>query len=562
MRHMNESDMDYKTLSKTLGQIQTETGLPESAAFLFWFLTDIYRLEETDARDAICDKTNDKGIDGIYVDHNEQEIHFLQGKLRQKASGTVGDVGPKNLVSSMHQFDTPSKVAAILAGNAAEELKNLVRSSQIKELLELGYTTRAVYITNEKQDVDSAGYLAITPELTIFDRKAISDRALEVGPTPGKDSFTFDVSYVDPLQVEGGVPTARSTMYVFPATATQLVHMEGIADGSLFEDNVRFALGNTSVNKSIKTSIYDKTTHPNFLLFHNGITILCSEVDDTITGELTVKNYSVVNGAQSLTSFYNHKGKLTSDLRVIIKVISLGNDKLARIITENSNNQNAIKPRDMRSNDVIMMRLQREMSNSQPSYFFEIKRGEVAPPDKTVITNELAGRILLSFDVQEPWSAHQIYKVFDENYAEIFGRPEVTAGRIVFLFNLDRVVDRSLDQLKNRQMASYGLTRYFLLCLLAEILATGESASAVIRRPEDYDTKVHESLLATVEEILKTLLIDLDLAAPEGYDYKSVLKSPLQSAELSRGLRADYEKDVRRGKAEPIATWAVPDDAN
>jgi hypothetical protein len=41
--------------------------------------------------------------------------------------------------------------------------------------------------------------------------------------------------------------------------------------------------------------------------------------------------------------------------------------------------------------------------------------------------------------VHEPWSAHQIYKVYDEKYAEIFGRPEVTAERVIFITELTLV---------------------------------------------------------------------------------------------------------------------------
>ncbi|GGE89028.1 AIPR family protein [Mycetocola zhadangensis] len=556
---MDVNDLRYKPLSAELGRVQTDTGLPESASFLYWFLINVYRLEETDARDAICDKPNDKGIDGIYVDHNEQEVHFLQAKIRQKNNGTVGDVGPKNLMSSMHQFGTPEKVATILAGNASPELKRLVQRIQLSDLLSSDYSIRAIYVSNELSDTDSNAYEALTPELRIFDRKEIAASVVDPAASTGKDEFTFNTSYVEPMEVEAGTPTSRSTMYVFPASALQLVHMEGISDGSLFEDNVRFTLGNTSVNKSIKASVVDKSTHANFLLFHNGITVLCKEVDASTEGQLKVKTYTVVNGAQSLTNFYNNKAKLTDDLRVLVKVIALGDDALARTITENSNNQNAIKPRDMRSNHVLMTRLQTEMSSSRPDYFFEIKRGEKTPTGKTTITNELAGRILLSFDLNEPWSAHQIYKVFDEKYAAIFGRPEVNAARIVFLYRLNLVVQDSMARVKNRPMASYTLTRFFILSVLAEILRGGSASGQVIKNPSIFDERTIESLLLTSAEILKTLIVDLNVAAAGEFDYKSVLKSPSQSNAIAATLRKDYEKDVLREKAEPIETWVIPD---
>src|SRR5690606_33479589 len=131
--------------------------------------------------------------------------------------------------------------------------------------------------------------------------------------------------------------------------------------------------------------------------------------------------------------------------------------------THNSNNQNSIRPRDLRSNHAIMVRLQKEMESQPGNYFFEIKRGETAPSGSTVITNDEVGRAFLAFDLNEPWGAHQIYRVFDEKYADIFGRREVTAGRVIFIYRLLRIVDSALPRLTNKQMGSYTLTRYFAL---------------------------------------------------------------------------------------------------
>ncbi len=552
---MDQSSLTYQAFLPHLEDAQRETGLPESAAFLFWFLVNVYRLDETDARDAICDKSNDKGIDAIYVDHAEQEIHFLQAKIRQKENGTVGDTGPKNLVSSMHQFATAEKVEAILAGNAAPELKRLLLRAGVRDLVAQEYSLRAAYVTNELNDDDSVAYELITDEIVIFDRAAIAAQVIDIAPSIGKAEFTFDTSYAGVLQLSAGGTGAKSEMYVFPATALQLVHMEGISDGSLFEENVRRTLGNTAVNKSIRGSIADKSTHPNFPLFHNGITVLCGEALAT-DDQLTIKNYSVVNGAQSLTSFFNNRSKLTEDLRVLVKVVALADARLSRTITENSNNQNAIKPRDMRSNHGLMTRLQAEMAGT-PGFFFEIKRGEKAPEGATTITNELAGRELLAFDLHRPWSAHQIYKVFDEQYAEIFGRREVTAPRIVLIYRLHRLVESAMGQVKDRPMATYALTQYFVLSTLAEILRAGPAARAILASPQSHSSAQVDELLSLADEVLKTLVVDLDYHTGRlaDFDYKSAFKSQAICEDLAKALQADYEKDVARDKAESIVNW-------
>jgi hypothetical protein len=52
-------------------------GRTEARAFLAWFLEHYYRLEETDAQDAVCDGPDDKGVDGIYVNTNLERIEIL-----------------------------------------------------------------------------------------------------------------------------------------------------------------------------------------------------------------------------------------------------------------------------------------------------------------------------------------------------------------------------------------------------------------------------------------------------------------------------------------------------
>ena len=138
------------------------------------------------------------------------------------------------------------------------------------------------------------------------------------------------------------------------ANALQLTHMKGIADQTLFSQNVRLALGHTKVNKSLVASIKDKGEHKNFSLYHNGITVICSSMNELKADSLGIENYVVVNGAQSLTSLLNSKASITPDLRILVKVVSLGNDTgLSEKITQNSNNQNAIKARDQKSNNPI-----------------------------------------------------------------------------------------------------------------------------------------------------------------------------------------------------------------
>ena len=70
----------------------------ESAAFLIWFLKNFFRLEEQDAVDSVCDHKNDKGIDGIYVDDEEEVIYLFQSKFSPNDDQDQGDNDIRNFV--------------------------------------------------------------------------------------------------------------------------------------------------------------------------------------------------------------------------------------------------------------------------------------------------------------------------------------------------------------------------------------------------------------------------------------------------------------------------------
>src|SRR5205085_3729019 len=139
------------------------------------------------------------------------------------------------------------------------------------------------------------------------------------------------------------------------------------------------------------------------------------------------------------------------------------------MITQFSNNQNGVTDRDFMSNSAIQIRLQNEFETFYPEeYAFEIKRGEIVSQG-TVISNEEAGLFLMSFDLKEPWGTHRKYEVFEDKHADLFGRPDVTADRIVLCQVVIQVIASKLPKIENQLFARYALTKYMLLYIIREI---------------------------------------------------------------------------------------------
>jgi hypothetical protein len=555
---MKDADFDYANLTGELGKY-LKKGWTESASLLNWFLENVFRLDDTEAHDAICDKPNDKGIDGVYVDHTLETIFFFQAKIRQGEAPKFGDAPLRDFAGTLLQVDSPEKVEALLKGGAHPELKRVLTKYNVKSLLEKGYKVSGIYVTNEILDANGIEYLKIGDadgKISVYDRVRIADELIDIDAAPGVDSeFVFDVSYVDPMKFQVG---KVATSFVFPVKAVELAELAGISDGTLFSQNVRFSLGNTPVNKQISKSISDKAQHTLFPLYHNGVTILCRKAH-LDAGKLTIANYMVVNGAQSITSFYHNKKFLTPDLRVLAKVIELNDQELANTITVNSNNQNAIKPRDLRSNHHIQVRLREEFEKLNfDGYVFEVKRGQKIPAGKSVISNEEAGRLILAFDLEEPWSCHQIYKVFDDKYGEIFGRPSVSAHRIILLSKIMDIVTEEAEKIKFKPFGHYGLTRFFLLATIKRIMKEDERG----REIADFPALVVNNgeklavFLKGIKTILSGIIVDLNYEVTElgdNFDYKSDLKSPVKVKEYMDALIKSYEKDVARGKAPKLS---------
>lgn len=550
---MKAEDLMYQNLKTTIAAFE-EKGRGESVAFLNWFLENIFRLDSVDADDAICDRPNDKGIDGIFVDHTQEEILVLQGKLKQRES-TIGDLPLRELAGTMTQLADEESVQALLDGGANEELKRLIVRNNIKVLISKGYKVIGVFVCNQSLDENGREFIRQDLSLRAYDRERIASEYIDIDVEGGiSGKFTFDASYVSPMVIR---TSDRATTYILPIQALELVKMAGIEDGTLFSQNVRQSLGNTKVNKALRDSVLSHSEHENFPLYHNGVNILCESA--LLENEkLIINNYVVVNGAQSISTFKKSADKLSENLRVIAKIIQIEDQNLSRKITINSNNQNAIKPRDLKSTNEVQVRLREEFFRIENGkYELEIKRGQEQKEGSILITNEEAGRLLLAFDLMEPESCHQVYKLFDDKYADIFARPAVTAYRIIVLHLIMEKIQKVASNIAFRPLSRYGLTRFFLLSVVAELVKYDDNASKYLKNPKMlFDTGGIDKFVEAIETILQSIIVDLNYEIEDlgdQFDYKGDLKSPKKIQELRNKLLRSYEKDVARNKADSLA---------
>ena len=560
---MQVEDLKYSNLTVDALATYKNRAKNESGQFLIWFLENIFRLDPQDADDACVDSTMDKGVDGIFTDEGTDTIYVVQCKIRQSDTAELGDKDLQSFAGALEQFQSPETIKGLIEGSANEKLKSALKRHDVAGKLAAGYSLRAIFCCHMVANEDAHEYLKAAPQIDLYDSERIAAEHVELDGEQGiSGEFTFDVSDTDLISyaTSNGV---RS--FFFLANGLQLTHLQGISDQSLFSRNLRHGLGNTKVNKALISGIRNQPEHTNFPLYHNGITLLCDQAAHEPGATLTVTNYTVVNGAQSLNSLLSTKSRISESLRILVRVVESGADNvLSEKITQNSNNQNSIKARDQKSNVPVQKRIKKEVAALEDGHFvYEVKQGEINPDNLVVINNELAGLAVLSVDLAEPWSCHQRYKVMGDSHAKIFARPSMTGAKVVALHQAVSALSEVLDDFDDKVFGHYSLTKYFLALCVSEILRTDPSGKALLERAGDI---LKASKLPEFVDLFKKLAattvhdIDAEVETSEGevFDYKTDLKSPKWCRETSAKIRAAYLKDVKRKKAQAIEELVSP----
>lgn len=538
--------LDYPDIRETIKN-HLVAGRTESASFLIWYLENYYRLEDLHAVDSVCDQKGDKGIDGIYVSEGENTIDVFQSKITQNINSTIGDTSLKEFYGTLSQFKSKATLANLLSTTKNTQVASLAERIDLLTKIE-SYNVRGFFLSNTTIDANGLAYLKVVDNIKFIGKNELNDTYIsDSRKLPKGTDATFDVSG---YTISKYVVDEKTNSIIAPVMAKELVKLTGISNQSLFAFNVRGPLGRTNVNKDIVKSIKDKKIHKFFPLFHNGITMICRQLKQK-NERIRIKDYFVVNGCQSLSELYFNKEELTDELRILTKFIQVDVDsELSEIITKYSNNQNGVKPRDFKSNNKIQIRLQNEITEKYPEFFYEIKRGEVTD-GKTVISNESVGLYLMAFDLKEPWNAPRKYQIFEDKYAVLFGRPEVNCSRIVMLHILMECVNSNITQINNKLFGKYNLTGYLMLCMLRLILEKNTLGNNLVSNPEPFvkSPDLRDKLIGCIQNIIDDVLVDLNAEIDplgEDFDYRNKLRDQTWVNNLTKLVVSNYEKLVKR----------------
>lgn len=523
-------------------------GRTDSAAFLTWFLANLFRVDEDDAPDAVCDSVNDKGIDGILVDEQTTEIILFQAKFKRGKDKTQGDNDLRNFAGAAKWFQSSSAVQSLINSTASEELKSLVMRLEIPKRLDEGFSVRLVFISSLPFDDNAKDFIRMhnDPSLVAWDADQINSRYVRFARAEKiLGHYVFDLprrGYV--LKNISG----KIDVMVVPLKAVQLAQLEGIADRSLFARNVRFGLGNTRINRDIRNTILDENEHQNFFLYHNGITLLCDRFKRR-GKKLRVVNYAIVNGCQSLMSFYDAKDQLSDKLLVPAKIVMVGpkRSRIAEDITLYNNNQNSISMKDLRSNDRTQIDLQKQFKDYfGDNVFYRIKRGEEPPNGALVIENDLGAQLILSSYCREPENSHQKYKLFDQNFSKIFHR-NIGAEHIYFIHLIYSAIQETFSIVDDPLVRDYKLAKFFVVQLAYTVLNDDAIGRQLLVNPRKAILKNEKHLRKAIKQLVQILVTEFNYLVKNRqqtktyFDYKSDLKSKDEVRKMTDEIIKSYK---------------------
>jgi len=396
--------------------------------FVAWYLRRVLLRDDAATRDDITDGADDKQIDAVIVDDIEQRILIVQGKFINSRS-----VDAEPLREILAAWIRLQDLGA-LQKDCNDRLKKKIEA--IRTALEDEYRVDfELLTTGALTDAAKADFAAFADKFSEFDAFSASLHLIDAPVIETRlaeaearvlPSIRYTITLDPSKTLSMDLPGARTVIAAIPLR--ECLNLPGITDGKLFAKNVRQSLGSSNkVNRELSKTIHSDKVH-DFFFYHNGITALCDAIrlsDDRRS--LTVDGLSVVNGCQSLNTIYSASERIRSheakDAHVLFRFYEIKERTFGDRISINTNSQSAVKPRDLRSNDRVMVGLKRAFETRYPDGMFMSKRGDIAPASKDqekVIDAATFAKMAMAWHCQRPNYAANEKRLFDEYYKTLF----------------------------------------------------------------------------------------------------------------------------------------------
>ena len=526
------------------------------AVLLHWYLVAFEGLDPIEAYDFVFDGHDDGGIDGMLLhspdglDESDPATLYLYQAYYPKTPKNVSDRKLSQFVGTAAKFGSPAAVAALMKDpEIGSDMKRLLSEYSIEQRLQEGrLQLRLVFVTagilqrGVQQYVKTVNAERGEGFLTAVGLTELG-LLVEAHDRPVPLTTTIDVQTPESRRFKVDQKTHR--VVVCAVRATEIARWPGIGDRTLFDLNVRRLTRNRRLADQLGRALDTTENHTEFLASHNGITVVCRSFDDSDPGKITIKDLSVVNGAQSVIAFADRVATLTDDLQVIVKFCELDPaTPLARAIAIRSNTQIAVTNRNLRALDPVQLRIQNDFRHRYPDITYETKPDAANPAGGHVIQNDDAAQLLCAIYRRLPSLAVKKQVLFDEeNHRLVFSR-EIGAPEVRLVDYIARRIGEQRASFPERYRRAWKLTAIVAAYLTGEALLGDKEGKAILRDPDAAfadEASLQANIDSAVDAARATLAIRAKNLTDAQDDFKVHFKARTELRNLGKAARLTHE---------------------
>ncbi|WEV67047.1 AIPR family protein [Bifidobacterium sp. ESL0769] len=399
-------------------------------------------------------QNDDLGVDAVYINDEESTINLFNFKYREnyKKGSSLSD----KVVLDAGKFIAGVQNGSMdLSGLTACKTKTkLQKIQQIYDESNQDWSMNLILVSNEdnglSQNAREHQKLFLVKNQIHIDGFVLPDIVDALAEKPGTgnrlttakirvksdemmrhiDSATGNVSYLvtltmaDIIRILGKDSDKRLDCNIEEYGNLENEHLDS---GFLFE-NVRGFLTRSDYNQGILNTI--KNDPSNFFTYNNGITIVCEKVrQESKNGNsvsiLTIHNYQVVNGGQTVRTMFNSNQDEFSEERlaqvqVLARIFTTEDTNVRSKIAEYTNSQNAISPVDLKSTDHVQLLIEQRLKLGGITYLRKVGDLCKENPKNQSISLELVGQILYAIKKDPSRATNQKKKIFSTEYNNLF----------------------------------------------------------------------------------------------------------------------------------------------
>lgn len=398
-----------KNLNFPKGKLSDEYLFTLYAVDLFYYKKNMGQI---DIKTGFTDGPNDGGIDFIYTDN--ETMYLIQGKSSKNLS--LEDI--KNVFLKMSEtiinFDEKNydKYSQILKTAYINAYDDLNADKNVEFVL---FTNTTIDDTLKKKITDFARTAPLNNyKISVFDKDDIKEKEAIID----QDSDLIEEDTIEIMlspNNKSDILAYGENGIIVNVKASSVKHLyEKHSTRGLFSYNLREHISQKSVDDAIDRTI--KNERDRFWFYNNGITIGCEDFRKD-GNRIKLYRFSIINGAQTTTKigkskFVDDKNDFVLSCKVVKAENSVEKDgDFIGKISEASNSQKPIKPRDLKANAREQKIMQNESEkNGKYSLAIEIKRGVKPQNYRKVekwqrVTNEYIGQLIYACIFQHPGPA-------------------------------------------------------------------------------------------------------------------------------------------------------------